>query len=277
MIEIHKQIRRDFRGHVDDWGLIAEKPWEGGDSACETFGALVILKWLKYLFFVDGKTDLMAAYSNAAEKLINRKSGLWRRHCARDTRVGTNYWASEWNRATRDNGTAAIIAAIEYNDRETLIAIYRGFKRRKWFCGNTFMRNTWAREEDHSLYGAAKRQPLDPTPTVPDLAIMLKAIIYRSKWVEKSTWFWDIPCCLVTAIQLRKKAKDPSDKGNHLNSWLRITFCYRTKPTWVSRLAYKLMPKDLRLERQFGNYNSASRKNPPMHLLVEAYNKYKVG
>ena len=259
---------------MDSYGLIVENPWEGGDTACEHFGALILCKWMDLKKFVDD-SFLDEAYKSAVEKLIHMKSGLWRRHCALHTTVGKNYWASEWNRATRDNGTNAFISTIVFGDKETFMAMYEGFKRRKWFCGNTFLRNTWAREDDHRRYAAPwDKDDHDPTPTIPDTAIMLKSIAYRSGWIRKSTWFWDIICCLIPAILIKRMIKNGTNDGNHLNAFIRINFCYRRGPTWVSKLAMKLLPKDIDLEQEFGTGDVPAKRNPPMHLLCAAYQEY---
>jgi len=267
------KLEEAFKPHIDKCGLIVEKPWEGGDTACEHFFALVVLRWLSIDKFLDG-INLLNAYHNASKQLLNLPSGLWRRHCAK--RPGTtkgidNYWASEWNRGTRDNGTSLFIATIEFGDRKSFFAMYDGFKRRKWFCGNTFPRNVYARKEDHKKYAPHWRQPHDPSPTLPDSAVMLKAIAYRSQYVQKNTWLWDIICCLIPAVLIRRVVKADENDGNHLNAWLRINFCVRRRPTWISKLALKILPKDIELDLEFGEKSF----NPPMHLLVDEYQKQR--
>ena len=270
---MNEELKATFKPHFDSYGLIVEQPWEGGDTCCEHFGALILCKWMGWKLFLDG-SGIDEAYRSAVEKLVSIPSGLWRRHCARHVPAGQHYWASEWNRATRDNGTAAFIATIVFHDEKTFRAMFEGFRKRFWFCGNTFPRNVWAHEIEHRKYGAPWRQPHDPTPTVPDTGLMLKAIAYRSPWVNKSTWFWDIACCLIPAILIRRMIKKGENDGNHLNAFMRIEFCYRRGSTWVSRLAHRLLPKNIGLDLEFGDGSASAKRNPPMHLLTNQYQEY---
>lgn len=265
-----KNLAELFKPHVDKDGIVVENPWEGGDGACEHFGALILLRWMNSPVFVNG-VDLTVAYYSAVKKLINKPSGLWRRHCNHSPVGIKNYWAAEWNRGTRDNGTTALIASIVFEDSETFMAMYKGFIRRWWFCGNTFPRNIWNNDLDHAKFGAPWRQPMDPTPTLPDYGGMLKAIAYRSRLVNKNTWFWDILCCLIPAILIRRDIGKGDNDGNHLNAFIRIHFCVRRKPTWISRLALLILPKNIELEKEFGDGSASARRNPPMHILADMY------
>lgn len=262
MKKLSPQIKKVFEPYVDQWGLISEIPWEGGDSACETFGALCILKMAGYDEWLDGR-PLHEAYEDIASKLIHPK-GLWRRHCARYPHGRKNYWAALWWYGSRDNGTTALMATILFGDKKRTQAILELCRRRYWISPMVLPRNVYAWEIDHKRYSPAWKE-YDPTPRFGSPLLMWKSFFNRS--VERNgwtLWFWDCLSCLLPVLSVRKQVKKRSS-GNHLNAIIRSHFCKRYRPTLVSRLAFKLLPRDAALELEF----PMGGKNPPMGLLVE--------
>lgn len=255
-------LQKEFRPYLDEWGLIVENPWEGGDSACETFACLILLKWLGYNRWFDGR-PLNQAYEDIASKLIH-PTGLWRRHCAVETPNGwTDYWASEWDKGTRDNGTTALIATIVFNDPKRTEAMLALCRRRWWISPAVAPRNIWDREEDHIKYSPSYKK-YDPTPRFGSPLLMWKSFFNRSIRKNSLTlWFWDILSSLGPVISVRMAQRSGNYDGNSLNCFIRVCFCYRYNPTLVSRLGYKLCP-DLQLEKEF----PPGGKNPPVTLLT---------
>lgn len=242
-----------------------------GDSACETAIALIACKWLGYEDFVDGR-PLDQAYEEIISQLILMPYGLWRRHPARDTPRGwTDYWASLWWYGTRDNGTGLLIATIVFNDLDRTKAMLDLCKTRFWLSPAVLPRNVYAWEEDHIKF-SPKYKKFDPRPRMGSPLLMWKSFFNRSiNKFRLTLWFWDLLSSLFPVLHLRKMVKYRSS-GNHLNAIVRCWFCRLYDPTLVSRLAYKLLPRDQALELEFPE----GGKNPPMKLLFDELRKFKI-
>lgn len=269
----YPELKGLFKAYFDRHGLLVQSDRDGGDTACEHFGALALCKWLWFDEFFDG-SNIDDAYENSAKKLIHKHSGLWRRHPPSITgKPEIDDWAGYWWYGTRDNGTTALICTIVFGDFQREKVLYEGCQRRYWLAGNVLPRNIWPFEKEHKKYGASWRQPHDPTPRFPDLVIMWKSFFNRScnkKWSTRLTlWFWDLLSCLFPIVHIRFNMFRGVSNGNHLNAVIRAIFCYRVFPTLVSRLAYYLINKALvkDLLKEF----PPRGKNPPMAQLVYEY------
>ena len=239
--------------YLDSYGLLTEIDGEGGDTACEHFAMLVMLRWLGEPSSPD-HYPLDVAYSNARYELMHDRYGLIRRH------PHAFYWGSDWNRGTGDQMQNAVIASFVFVDRHHSNQWLAGFKERWWFTHNTMKRNIWMNAQHHEGHSPSYKVH-DPRPEVPDFRPLFKALFIRGhkmKWLRPLLYFYDTIDLLVGAIRIRLKLSDKCT----INYFMKVNFAKRNWPTLISRFAYWLTKDKMRLEHHFRT------PNPPLHLLT---------
>jgi hypothetical protein len=236
-------------------GFLTENPDEPGDQAHETMASIFMLSILKENWF-DG-TELKSIYKKASIAFIHFM-GLARRTDRLD------HWGHYWLCGSGDLYQFVIMAAIEMNDVISVEAIYRGFKERWWLSSNIMLRGVYIDQSEHYRKLTRNNKPHDPRPRFPEPRPEFAALFARAPW-RKPNWlviyFWDLFDLFLSVLQLKYFPTERDRSGNNLGLALRCIFCVRYRSTFISRLALKLLPNDLKLDHHF------TGRTPPLNLL----------
>lgn len=235
----------------DSWGLICKRQntgnLDGGDSAANE-GTYIFCRSLLNIDLYD-----LGNYANETFNKLEYLPGHWRRH------PDTTKWYAQpgMDRWSRDQ-SIPILCALSQTESWRARIWHENHKRR-WFL---FMPNNGYPNGVYSNYPRDAKKKWFGDPTLMEYY----SILVRSGHLKNKYWMlWFLDFELLIGSYFRKYFSKDRDVRNHV---LSLVLSNLIRPTWVSRLARKIIPKEKFIQDVTYWFRDRSHGEPPMHELL---------
>lgn len=231
--------------YTDAWGLLCTREMDGGDSCNRTFAYSVLKQ--------DGARAL-ATYHTLQHPT---RKGLLRRS------PHPTKWYADWDRLSRDQLIPALVALARFGLKGALKSIFNEHAKHLWlFTWNT-RKNFQYKTLDEHMAKSTPDVKWDYRWKLPDITGPEIWGIYArglGRW-RLLQYLGDLETLLASLTLFFQP-----NKIDVINHYLVLNYALEARPTLFARLASRLTPNRMLLERMdrfFGEWNE-----PPLNIIA---------